>query len=660
MSVKLQVSDLRTAIYHATSAQAGDTIGNLPAKSPTIPILGQMFHETFASLVGHDPHLSLRAAIEDVEPLFDNWQQALVNHTYHRLVGPRLQQKQSQLHHLSEQVLGFWDATQDLCRWLAGLLIKLHEQGDEELATLDSLRTEQSISIELNYQGWTQPVVLTGIADAIWQSAASKGNQGPQRPRWMVIELKTGRTSPEADLAQVCLYHLMLRHLMIKPLVPKPLIDSSGGEISPLNDSAIALLSFPGPSEKVFSGKELVDAEARLIQLIGRLAGVIPGQPLMPHQDATAPVTDNRTRTIHPSRSKPELKPEHSRIGEQIIATFQEYGISIRLDSPIIAGPTFLRFPIIPGDRVRLRAIEGLSKELQLRLQLNARPRIGTEGGRVLIDIERPDREVVPFSAIRRQLPDAEPLKGSALVPLGIDIDGRLRMVDFARPENAHLLVAGSTGSGKSEWLRTALAGLVLTNSPDTLRLLLIDPKRNAFHRLRHSPFLYCPLVFPDEQPVANVLARLADEMDRRYHLFSQNGDDSINSWIERTGESMPRIFCVCDEYADLILVDRPTRQLIEQQITRLGQKARAAGIHLIIATQQPGREIIRGVLDANIPARVGLRMQKAIESKMLLNLPGAENLLGRGDLLFKDVGEPIRLQAPYLSPEEAREIFGD
>jgi energy-coupling factor transporter ATP-binding protein EcfA2 len=655
MSVKLQVSDLRSAIYQATSTQTGDASGNLPAKPPTTPILGQMFHETFASLVGNDPHLSLRAAIEDVEPLFDNWQQALVNHTYHRLVGPRLQQKQSQLHHLSEQVLGFWDATQDLCRWLAGLLIKLHEQGDEELATLDSLRTEQSISIELNYQGWTQPVLLTGIADAIWQSAANNGNQGPQRPRWMVIELKTGRSAPEADLAQVCLYHLMLRHLMIKPL-----IDSSGGEISSLNDSAIALLSFPGPSEKVFSGKELVDAEARLIQLIGRLAGVIPGQPLMSRQDAAAPVTDNRTQTIHPSRSKPELKPEHGRIGEQIIATFQEYGISIRLDSPIIAGPTFLRFPIIPGDRVRLRAIEGLSKELQLRLRLNARPRIGTEGGRVLIDIERPDRKVVPFSAIRWQLPDTEPLKGSALVPLGIDIDGRLRMVDFARPENAHLLVAGSTGSGKSEWLRTALAGLVLTNSPATLQLLLIDPKRNAFHRLRHSPFLYCPLVFPDEQPVANVLAGLADEMDRRYHLFSENGDDSINSWVERTGESMPRIFCVCDEYADLILVDRPTRQLIEQQITRLGQKARAAGIHLIIATQQPGREIIRGVLDANIPARVGLRMQKAIESKMLLNLPGAENLLGRGDLLFKDVGEPIRLQAPYLSPEEAREIFGD
>ena len=195
-------------------------------------------------------------------------------------------------------MLGFWDATQDLCRWLAGLLIKLHEQGDEELATLDSLRTEQSISIELNYQGWTQPVLLTGIADAIWQSAVNKGNQGPQRPRWMVIELKTGRTAPEADLAQVCLYHLMLRRLM-----PKPLTDSSGGESSSLTDSAIALLSFPGPSEKVFSGKELVGAEARLIQLIGRLAGVIPGQPLMPRQDAAASVTDKISQPIHPSRS---------------------------------------------------------------------------------------------------------------------------------------------------------------------------------------------------------------------------------------------------------------------------------------------------------------------------------------------------------------------
>ncbi|MBK6795336.1 MAG: DNA translocase FtsK [Acidobacteria bacterium] len=232
---------------------------------------------------------------------------------------------------------------------------------------------------------------------------------------------------------------------------------------------------------------------------------------------------------------------------------------------------------------------------------------------------------------------------------LGVDINGRLKLIDFARPEDAHLLVAGTTGSGKSEWLKSLIAGLITANTPESLQLVLIDPKRNAFKFLSDSPFLFCPIVYPDERPAASVLETLAQEMDRRYELLGEKGDDSIDSYSRRTGKKLPRIFCICDEYADLISGDKKIRKAIEQQIVRLGQKARAAGIHLIIATQYPSREIIKGVLDSNIPARVALRMQKPIESKMLLNHNGAETLLGNGDLLFKDVGEPVRLQGAFL-----------
>jgi DNA segregation ATPase FtsK/SpoIIIE, S-DNA-T family len=133
---------------------------------------------------------------------------------------------------------------------------------------------------------------------------------------------------------------------------------------------------------------------------------------------------------------------------------------------------------------------------------------------------------------------------------------------------------------------------------------------------------------------------------------------DTLADHVRRTGQPTPRIFCVCDEYADLVLGDRQQRREIETLIARLGQKARAAGIHLILATQQPSREIIKGTLDATIPARVGLKMQKAIESKMLLNEAGAEHLLGRGDLLFKCIGDAVRLQSPYLPPPELEAIF--
>jgi DNA segregation ATPase FtsK/SpoIIIE, S-DNA-T family len=140
--------------------------------------------------------------------------------------------------------------------------------------------------------------------------------------------------------------------------------------------------------------------------------------------------------------------------------------------------------------------------------------------------------------------------------------------------------------------------------------------------------------------------------------LLGETGQYSLTGYIQRKKKRLPRIFCICDEYADLIAGDRKKRQAIERQIVKLGQKAPAVGIHLIWATGQTSREIIRGVLDSNIPARIGMKMQKAAESKMLLNYAGAEKLAGRGDLLFKDVGEPVRLQGAYLPADEAVEIF--
>jgi DNA segregation ATPase FtsK/SpoIIIE-like protein len=210
-------------------------------------------------------------------------------------------------------------------------------------------------------------------------------------------------------------------------------------------------------------------------------------------------------------------------------------------------------------------------------------------------------------------------------------------------------LVAGTTGSGKTEWLRVAIYGLIRSNTPKTLRLVLIDPKRTAFNEFADSPYLMTPesLVFPDGQPVGDVLKELVQEMERRYVLFQKAGVDNVNQFTGSTRQLLPRIVCVCDEYYALIAGDSKKRKELEMQVSLLGAKARAAGIHLILATQQPSREVVKGVLDSNIPARVGLMMVKREESKMLLGQAGAENLLGKGDLLFRDIGDPIRLQAP-------------
>ena len=156
-----------------------------------------------------------------------------------------------------------------------------------------------------------------------------------------------------------------------------------------------------------------------------------------------------------------------------------------------------------------------------------------------------------------------------------------------------------------------------------------------------------------------DVLDDLVAEMDRRYQLLAAAGVDDLAGYLEKTAAPLPRIVCFCDEYFALISQDRQQKKQIEAAVGLLGAKARAAGIHLVIATQQPSRQVIQGALDANIPCRVGLMTQSAIESRMLLQTAGAERLTGFGDLLYKDVGEPVRLQAPYVTPEERTRLFG-
>jgi hypothetical protein len=560
--------------------------------------------------VGPDPQANLRAALAEADPDPQKRRAMLLDHVYRRLVGPRLRRDQAHLHHQAGSVLSFWQAVQELCDWLIDLPLSVGPMAPEE-----------PLAWELREPDWTDSVRLTGVADAVLRI--------PATDHWCVIELKLGRTTPEADLGQVCLYHQMLVESARdrQSLTPSP--DATPG--------ALALVSFgPRRHERLIDPRGLGAANRALRDLIGRLAGVKADRGAV--------------------EEKPE-EPAHAGLGARLVRVLEEYQAPVRLDGPPVIGPTFLRFPVTLGPRVKLDTVRRLSSEVRVRLSLEAPPFIGIDRHRVVIDLQRPDRQPVRFSEIRPQLPAGDPLAGSAQIPLGVDLEGRLKLADLSQPENAHLLIAGTTGSGKTEWLRAAVAGLLTANTPATLRLLLIDPKRNAFHQLRKSPYLFAPVIYPDEQPVSEVLARLVDEMEARYQKLGQTGAGSLAEHVRRTGEPVPRIVCVCDEYADLLQRGRPERQALEQQIFRLGAKARAAGIHMILATQQPSREVIKGALDANIPARVGLRMEKAIESRMLLGDAGAEQLLGRGDLLFKDIGDPVRLQSAYIPDDEFRRL---
>jgi DNA segregation ATPase FtsK/SpoIIIE, S-DNA-T family len=465
---------------------------------------------------------------------------------------------------------------------------------------------------ELRDPAWTDSVVLTGRADAVWQV--------PQTDRWCVIELKTGRTAPEADLAQVCLYHQMLvaagRH----------------------DHGKLALVSFdPYRREQLYEAGQLGETRQRLLQLIAQLAGVLPD------------------KNVEKAKTNVATLPEYAELGKKIERAFAEYNAEISLGQPIV-GPAFLRFPLLLGRRVTLSGVWKNTTNVQALLGLTAPPRLSLEGGRIALDLQRPDRQTVHFASIRTQLPPRDELLGNARAPIGVDLNGELRLADFSQPENAHLLVAGTTGSGKSEWLRTAVAGLLLTNTPATLRLALADPKRSAFQFLRDSPFLYSAIAYEEEQ-VFELLKSLVAEMEARYQQMGEQGVDTLTELIRKTGQARPRIFFICDEYAYLMTGDTRTRRRLEDLIKKLGFKARAAGIHMILATQQPSRQVVTGTIKANLNAKVGLLTSSDIESKMLLDNSEAKTLLGNGDLLFKCIGDPVRLQAPLVSKKDLAQL---
>ena len=606
MAVTLQVSEVRAEIFKS----AGESDGTGAASTA---LLGTIFHETFAALVSDKGGKNYRAALGDVEADLEQWRTALIDHTYKKLVGPRLRRLQAELGLSPEHVLTFWDGVLEMCRWLVDLLWQARGSGMPLDCPL--ITAEQPLKWKLHENGWTDSVVLTGVADAICRI--------PENRNWCLIEIKTGRTAPEADLAQACLYHQMLTASGINP---------SGA------NGALALVSFqPQKHEQVFTAEALAEVQKNLLALIGRLAGVLPKiQP-------------------EPIVLSPREEQAYLDLGRKLEREFAQYKAEITVNEPIV-GPTFLRFPIELGKKVGVRLLRQHAEDVQVRLNLDAPPRVSTEGGRLSIDLQRPDRRTVFFSQIRDQLPAKDEVFGNAEAPVGIDLDGKLRFAAFSKPDNAHMLVAGTPGSGKSEWLRSVTAGLLLTNTPDTLRLALADPKRNAFQLLCQSPYLYSDIAY-DEVSALTLLERLVEEMETRYCEMGKVKADKLDDFIRITKQRLPRIFFICDEYADLMMGERKKRQTLEGLVRRLGQKARAAGIHLILATQQPSRQVTSGPLLAVITAKVALRMQ-SIESRILLGEAGAETLLGKGDLLYRCIGAPVRLQSPYLAEAELEEAF--
>lgn len=363
-----------------------------------------------------------------------------------------------------------------------------------------------------------------------------------------------------------------------------------------------------------------------------------------------------------PSMSDEEILRKSNIIKE----TLAQFGLPVEV-TEVRVGPTVTQFGVTPGylDRggaagrkVRVNQISALADDLALAL---AAPRVRIEApvpGRPYVGIEVPNSKI-QFVSLREVMESREfhKLDSPLAICLGHDVAGEPVVADLARMP--HLLIAGTTGSGKSVCIKSIITCLIFNNTPADLRLVLIDPKMVELVRFNGLPHLYGH-VEVDLERIVKVLRWVAWEMDNRYKLFAAAAArhiDDYNRLMKQKGETaLPRIVVMIDELADLMML---APEEVERTICRIAQMARATGIHLVVATQRPSTDIVTGLIKANFPARISFATVSQIDSRVILDMPGAETLMGRGDMLYlaPDSGYPVRVQGCYVSEEEEERV---
>jgi energy-coupling factor transporter ATP-binding protein EcfA2 len=314
-------------------------------------------------------------------------------------------------------------------------------------------------------------------------------------------------------------------------------------------------------------------------------------------------------------------------------------------------GPTFARLRVKPVGKTNFKGVSNKAVDLRISLGLEVVPIVGSQAGCISIDIQRPDRTTVPIAITLADCPSD--LSGKPAFPVGQDVAGQTHWLNLADPTNCHVLVAGTTGSGKSEFLKAIIAALASRLEPDQLQFILIDPKRVTFNLHGQSPYLRAPIAY-DIDAALPVIESCKAEMERRYTVLQQR---KLSDVSELPKDFLPRIVIVIDEFASF-LEDKETKKIVNDLLKRIGAMARAAGIHLILSTQRPDKDVITPLLRENLPGRIALRVSSKAGSDLILDSPEAEHLLGRGDLFWKTRGELLRLQSPFVERAELERVL--
>ncbi|RSI09463.1 DNA translocase FtsK [Streptococcus sanguinis] len=363
---------------------------------------------------------------------------------------------------------------------------------------------------------------------------------------------------------------------------------------------------------------------------------------------------------------KPKNQSKEKRIVRDNIKileeTFASFGIKAAVERAEI-GPSVTKYEVKPAVGVRVNRISNLADDLALALAAKDVRIEAPIPGKSLVGIEVPNSEVATVTF--RELWDQSKTDASKLleIPLGKAVNGSIRSFDLAKMP--HLLVAGSTGSGKSVAVNGIIASILMKARPDEVKFMMVDPKMVELSVYNDIPHLLIPVV-TNPRKASRALQKVVDEMENRYELFSKVGARNIAGYNAKVAEynaqseykqvPLPLIVVIVDELADLMMV---ASKEVEDAIIRLGQKARAAGIHMILATQRPSVDVISGLIKANVPSRITFAVSSGTDSRTILDENGAEKLLGRGDMLFKPIDEnhPVRLQGSFISDEDVERI---
>ncbi|MFN6560395.1 MAG: DNA translocase FtsK [Nostoc sp. ChiSLP01] len=471
--------------------------------------------------------------------------------------------------------------------------------------------------------------------------------------RLCVLEFKTYQpVDPSAQLAQVALYSYMLWHQK------KVAVDSA------------VYCVLPEFKEYQYSWEQLENNVHQLIPYkLHQMQQWLSWEP--PHPNSPPLTTQPYLCEICPQQQKcqtffvsPSLASKDEKnggqdahttrtnsvdadaIGGELVTTLQSFGISVDYHGAAV-GPAFIRVKLKPHLGVKVNALLKLSADLQVQMGLANPPLIAPQAGYVSVDLPRPDRQIASFEEyIQPQfLPPTVPIK----IAIGLNIEGELVEADLSDANTCHFLVGGTTGSGKSEFLRSLLLSLLNRHSPQHLKIALVDPKRVTFPEFEKMPWLYSPVVKDGDRAI-ELMDELVAQMESRYHHFEKAGCADLSTYNQRSTQILPRIVCIFDEYADF-MAEKEIRTSLEQSIKRLGAMARASGIHLIIATQRPEAKVVTPIIRSNLPGRVALRTASEADSAIVLGgkQTAAAYLLGKGDLLYQIGAQMHRLQSLFV-----------